>query len=69
MTVFSMIFAFDAMGEAGGSDPTELSGNISAALFTTVVGIIVSVIFLVLFLVALVFWLINLSARSNAERN
>jgi len=42
-TVAGMILAFDTMGMSGGSDPSELAGNISLALMTTAGGLVVAI--------------------------
>ncbi len=54
-TVLGMIRAFDKMGHEGGSDPTELAGNVSHALIATATGLTVSlpsIILCVAFLIA-----------------
>lgn len=42
-TVAGMILAFDTMGLSGGSDPSQLAGNISLALMTTAGGLVVAI--------------------------
>mgnify|MGYP001796427868 CR=1 FL=1 len=42
-TVAGMILAFDTMGLSGGSDPSQLAGNISLALMTTAGGLTVAI--------------------------
>jgi len=42
-TVAGMIMAFDTMGISGGSDPSQLAGNISLALMTTAGGLVVAI--------------------------
>ncbi len=54
-TIFGMIRAFSVLKEGSTSGPEELSSNISIALETTGIGIVVAVIALVPFLISLVF--------------
>lgn len=42
-TVAGMIKAFSTMGISGGSDPSQLAGDISLALFTTAGGLVVAI--------------------------
>ena len=54
-TVIGMIGAFNTMSEAGAADPSELSGFISFALTTTVVGMVCSIIGSLVSAIAVVF--------------
>lgn len=48
-TVYGMVGAFASLAETGQADPTQLAGNISVALLTTLWGLVISIIALIAF--------------------
>ena len=56
-TVIGMVNAFGTLQTAGAADPSELAGDISFALLTTLWGLVFSVVALIPFIVSLVLFL------------
>lgn len=56
-TIVGMVGAFSTLQKTGGADPSELAGDISVALLTTVWGLLASAFALIPFIVFLVLFL------------
>ncbi len=56
-TIVGMVGAFSTLQKTGGADPSELAGDISVALLTTVWGLVSSALAVIPFIVFLILFL------------